>query len=328
MTQAELLKNLEKGNVLPIYLFCGTEKYLMEEALKKVEGMVVEPATKCFNFSLFQGSETSAEVIIDAAQSVPMMAKKRLIVVKDADKLSSAETERLGRYLNDPSPSTCLILTVEKVDMRKGFFQSLKECTVQFDPVYENQLPQWIKRDVESKGKRITPDAAQYLIEVVGSDLLRLRSELEKAMLYAGENKEISIRDVEAVSTKSKLKTIFELTDAVGSKDTGKALKALRDLLDNGENGVYILYMVARQLRQIWKVRELMDAGLDPAAIGKELKIPPFLQKGIMGQAKRFSGRDLKEAFPRLLEADASLKSGRLNDKLVLEGLFLGLANG
>lgn len=328
MTQAELLKNLEKGNILPVYLFCGTEKHLMEEALKKMEATIVSPSTKCFNYSLFQGLETSAEVIIDAAQSVPMMAKKRFIVVKDADKLSSNEIERLGRYLKDPSPSTCLILTVEKVDMRKGFFQSLKECTVQFDPVYENQLPQWIKREVEAKGKSITPDAAQYLIEVVGSDLLRLRSELEKAMLYAGDGKEISIRDVEAVSTKSKLKTIFELTDAVGGKDTGKALKALRDLLDNGENGVYILYMVARQLRQIWKVRELMDAGLDHAAIGKELKIPPFLQKGIMGQAKRFSGRDLKEAFPRLLEADASLKSGRLNDKLILEGLFLGLANG
>lgn len=328
MTQTELLKNLEKGNILPVYLFCGTEKYLMEEALKKVEGAVVEPATKCFNFSLFQGSDTSAEVIIDAAQSVPMMAKKRLIVVKDADKLSSAETERLGRYLKAPSPSTCLILTAEKVDMRKGFFQSLKECTVQFDPVYENQLPQWVKREAESGGKRIAPDAAQYLIEMVGSDLLRLKSELEKAALYAGDGKDISLRDVEAVSTRSKLKTIFELTDAVGGKDTGKALKALRDLLDNGENGVYILYMVARQLRQIWKVRELMDVGLDTTAIGKELKIPPFLQKGIMGQAKRFSGSDLKEAFPRLLEADASLKSGKLNDKLVLEGLFLGLANG
>lgn len=323
----DLLKELEKGNIRPVYLFCGSEKYLMEEAMKKIESFVVDPAAKYFNYNTFQGSETSVEAVIDAAQTMPMMARRRLVVVKDADKLSSAETEKLGRYIKDPCPSTCLVLTAEKVDLRKGLFQALKDCTAKFDPVYENQLPQWIKRKAESKSKEITLDACHYLIGVVGSNLLRLENELEKAILYAGDIKEISLKDIEAVSAGSRLKSIFELTDAVGNKDKVKVVNVLGELLGNGENGVYILFMVARQLRLIWKVKTLMDAKLEPAAIGRELKIPPFLQKGIMEQARRFSGKELREIFPRLLEADASLKSGKLTDKLVLESLLLGLGN-
>ncbi len=326
MTQTELLRDIEKGKILPVYLFCGSEKYLMEEALKKVVALLVAPASRCFNYNLFQGPDTTAEAVIDVAQTVPMMARMRLVVVKDADKFKSAELERLGRYLKDPSPSTCLILTAEKVDMRKGIFQAMKEITVKFDPIYENQLPQWIRKEAESKGKRIAPEAVQYLVEVVGTDLLRVKSELEKAALFAGDSVEIGLRDVEAISTKSKLKSIFDLTDAVGSKNTGKAFKVLGELLDNGENGVYLLYMVTRQLRQICKVRELIDKGLESGAIGKELNIPPFLQKGIVSQAKKFSREDFRDAFPRLLEADASLKSTGLTERLVLENLFLTLS--
>src|SRR3990170_3378159 len=123
----DILKELEKGKVLPVYFFCGSEKLLMEEALKKVEALVVDPATRCFNYNMFQGSEAAAETVIEVAQSMPMMAKKRLVVVKDIDKFSAAELEKLGRYLKDPSPYTCLVLIAEKADMRKGFFQALKE---------------------------------------------------------------------------------------------------------------------------------------------------------------------------------------------------------
>ena len=324
----DLLKELEKGNILPVYFFCGSEKLLMEEALKKVEALVVEPATRCFNYNMFQGSEAAAETVIEVAQSMPMMAKKRLVVVKDIDKFSAAELEKLGRYLKDPSPYTCLVLIAEKADMRKGFFQALKGSTIQFAPMYENMLPQWIRKEAESRGKKIAPDAAQYLVEAIGSDLLRLKNELEKVALYSGERKEITVKDVEAVSTKSKLKSIFDLTDAVGGKDAGKAVRALGDLLDNGENGVYILYMVTRHLRLVWKVKELIDAGVKGDAMAKEAGMHPFVLKGIMGQVKRFSMEDLREAFPRLLEADSSLKSGRLTDRLVLEQLFLTLARG
>jgi DNA polymerase-3 subunit delta len=324
MEPTELLKDLEKGRVLPVYLFCGSEKYLMEETLRKVESLLVSPATRCFNYNLFDGSEATAEAIIDVAQTMPMMASRRVVVVKGMDRLSSAEIERLSRYIKDPSPSTCLILVAEKVDMRKGVFQAMKGSTVSFDPLHEKQLPSWIRREAESKGKRITPEAAQYLAEIVGNDLLRLKNELEKVLLY-NEGREIGIDDVEAVSTRGKLKSIFDLTDAVGMKDTGKAMKTLGDLLNKGESGVYILYMVTRQLRQIWKVKDLLDRGMETTSIGRELGIPPFLQRGIISQAKGFSVKSLREAFVRLLEADASLKSGRLTDRLVLEDLFLNL---
>lgn len=321
----DALKELEKENILPVYLFCGTERYLMEEAVRKVEAIIVEPATKSFNYNLFQGSEATAEAIIDVAQTIPMMARRKLVVVKDADKLSAADMERLVRYIKDPSPSTCVVFTASKADMRKAFFQALKNSTVKFDPLYESQLPQWIKKEAESKGKRITSQAAQYLADAVGNDLLRLRNELEKVSLYSGDVKEIGLNDVEAVSTKGRLKSIFELTDAVGGKDRGKAIEILGELLDNGENGVYILYMVVRHLRLIWKVKELLDRGTKPDNLGRELGMQPFLLKRIVDQTKRFSSEDLKEVFPMLLEADASLKSNKLTERMVLESLFLNI---
>src|SRR3972149_1960567 len=115
MTQTELLRDIEKGKILPVYLFCGSEKYLMEEALKKVVALLVAPASRCFNYNLFQGSDTTAEAVIDVAQTVPMMARMRLVVVKDADKFKSAELERLGRYLKDPSPSTCQAFPIQRI---------------------------------------------------------------------------------------------------------------------------------------------------------------------------------------------------------------------
>lgn len=322
----DLIKDIEKGKILPVYLFCGSERQLMEEALKKVESLVVDPSTRCFNYNLFQGTEVSAENIISVAQTVPMMARKRLVVVKDVDKLAASELDRLSRYIKDPSPTTCLVLAADKVDMRKGLFQALKPAAVYFEPLYENQVPSWIKKEAEGKGKSITPDAVHYLAEAVGNDLMKLRNELEKAALYVGDRKEIAAGDIENVTTRSKLESIFKLTDAVGSRDAAKALKVLADLLESGENGVKILYMVTRHLRLIYKVKELMEAGLKGDSVSKEAGVHPFVLKGVISQVKGFSKAGLREAFKMLLEADTSLKSGKLSERLVLEGLFLDLA--
>jgi DNA polymerase III subunit delta len=318
MKPEDFNRSVDNGEFAPLYLLCGDEPYLVERAVKKLLDRAVDPGFRDFNLNVFYGNECKGDEVFSAAQTLPMFANNRVVLVKKGGDLSAGAMEVLLPYLQDPSPSTCLILQAEKVDGRKKFFAEFKKRgeVVEFKRPYENQLGPYVRDEVRAAGKKIDSAAAELLAYLVGNNLQELVSQIEKLCVYCGKKELIGVADVKAIVSDTKVESVFEFTDALGSKDTGRALRMLTTLLGDGEAPLRILGGVARHYRQLWQVRELLDRKVPSGDMAKVSGINPYFLKKVMDQARNYKVSELREVFERMLELDLAFKSGGRADAL------------
>lgn len=327
MNPLELNRHLEKEEIHPVYYLYGDETYLIEEATRNIESKVISPGFKDFNYEVYYGSNDTAQEIINAALTIPIMSQKRLIVVKEADQLSARDLEEFTSYISNPSPSSCLVFIGEGVDFRKKFFINLEKCGIvaELNHPKERELPYWIQRLTARFDKKIARDTIAFLIEIVGNNLQEMYSEIEKVSIFVGDRSTIEIEDLETVVTELKVENIFDLIDSVGNKDREKALNILQKMLASGEDHLKILGMIIYRFRLLVRAKEMLHKGLPPPEVGKRLGVRNFFLKGFLQQVNRFSFDELKGVFDRFLNTDLALKSSRVAKKLILERLILDL---
>ncbi|WP_243374435.1 DNA polymerase III subunit delta [Geotalea sp. SG265] len=321
MKPEEFTRSVEKGSIAPFYYLYGDEPYLIEKGVKRLLERIVSPDFRDFNFNVFYGNECKGDEVFAAAQTLPMFAERRAVLVKKSQDLSVSALEILQAYLQNPSPATCLIFQGEKIDQRKKFFAEIKKADglVEFKRPYENQLGAFIREEIKACGKRIDPAAAELLAYLVGTNLQELASQIEKVVTYCGGRESIGMDDVKAVVSDTKVDTVFELTDAFGEKNLAKAMRTLYTILRDGEAPLMLLAMLARHFRQLWRVRELMDRKMPGTEIGKAAGINPYFLKKVMDQARNYRTGELKGIFERLLEIDLAMKSSGGKPVVLLE---------
>ncbi|MBJ6799686.1 DNA polymerase III subunit delta [Geomonas propionica] len=318
MKPEEFNKAVEKGELAALYLLYGDEPYLVERAVKKLLDRAVDPGFRDFNLDVFYGNECKGEEVFGAAQTLPMFADRRVVLVKKGGDLSAHAMEVLLPYLHDPSPGTCLILQAEKVDGRKKFYADFKKRgeAVEFKRPYENQLGPYVRDEVRAAGKKIEPAAADLLAYLVGNNLQELVSQIEKLCVYCGKKEIVAVADVKAIVSDTKVESVFEFTDALGSKDLSRALKMLTALLQDGEVPLRMLGAVARHFRQLWQVRELLDRKVPQSELAKASGINPYFLNKVTVQARNYTAGELKRVFERMVELDLAFKSGGLEGPL------------
>lgn len=177
-------------------------------------------------------------------------------------------------------------------------------------------------------GYRLSEEAVVFLIEQVGSDLGNLHNEITKATLAVGERRPISREDVQRVCGLSGKWSIPDLLEAMGQRRAEQAVGILGNLLEYGEPPLVILSAIARQFRQIFKVKQLLLADLPEPTIQKKLRIWRSSWPIMSRQAKAFGMEDLRWAHRRLMETDAGLKGSAISTALLLEMLVLDLCTG
>ena len=327
MKPEEFRRAVERGDIGPLYYIYGDEPYLVEKGARELTARVVAADFRDFNLNVYYGRDCRGAEIVDAAQTLPMFSDRRMVLVKDAERLSADALEIIGKYLANPSPSTCLLFQGEKPDQRKKFFLEFKKngALVEFKRPYENQLPAFIRDEAGRHGKKVEPAALELLVGLVGNNLQELASQIEKIATYAAGRPTLTLDDVRAVASDSRADSVFDLTNALGSKDLAAALKSLRTLMGDGEAPLFILTMITRHFRQIWMMRELMDRRTPASEIGKSLRINPYFLEGMIAQARRFSGKALKGIFDRMFETDLALKSSGGKPDVLMERLVMDI---
>jgi DNA polymerase-3 subunit delta len=326
-TGADPLAPLREGEPGPLYFLHGKERYLLDRAVDLLRGRVLDPRTRDFNYELFYGKEAGAARIVQASRTLPMMAKRRLILVRDADEMKADELSGLIAYVSDPAPETCLVFVGEKVDQRLKFFTAFKKTGVliKLDPLYERQLPDFVRGEAKARGVAFAPDAVQLVVDEIGAELGQLADAVERLAIYVGERKQVSADDVVQVVATTRQRNVFELANAVGEGDRARALTILSSMLGARESGVRIVAMLARHVRQIWITHELLQRTRDKFEIAQALGIPPFFVDDMMRQARSINDARAKQMHAALFAADKMLKSSRLEDARILESLVLEL---
>ncbi len=299
-------RSLEKGESAPVYLIHGNEPLLIDRAAEMIGRVAAAGDPSGMNREVFPGEESESREVALTAAAYPMLGTKRLVIVKDAEKLG--DTEPLEAYVRNPSPTTILVVISSKPDFRQKLFQVLKEkaVLVECKTPYDNRIGAWIEAEVGDAGKSIDPEGAELLRLSVGSSLAELSNELEKLYTFMGERKAIGAGDVAAVVGVSRQFSVFDLQRALGELNTRNAMAVIGGMIDGGENMTQCVAQLTKYFEKLWL---LPGAGVGQNEAAALLGVNPFFVREYLAARRKFSAARLEDCFLALREADLALKS-------------------
>ncbi len=327
LTSPELFASLARGAVAPVYLLYGEEDLLVEEALDAILHAALEGGERTFNLDVLGGAETDGRDIVARASSFPMVGGRRVVVVREADKLSPHDCELLAAYVGEPSPSTCLILAAVKPDMRKKPFATIKRSggALECKRLYEDKIPSWIADAVRKGGYRIETEAAKLLAAYIGTSLREIRSELDKLYIYIGSRKEITAGDVSALVGMSKEYSPFELQKVVGRRETARAMRILEEILGAGGGAPLVIATMTNYFLTLWKLHDLQRRGVAQKDQAAQARVHPFFMQEYHEALGFQPPSACERALLLLAEADEQSKSGTYDARQVMESLIVRL---
>lgn len=320
----QLVTDIKSGNIKPIYLLMGEEPYYIDKISEFIEQTVLTEEERGFNQMILYGRDVAVEDIVSNAKRFPMMAERQVVIVKEAQDLSRT-FDKLDDYAKNPQPSTVLVLCYKykTVDKRKAVYKAIKKSGVVFESkkLYDNQVPDWIKRVLSPKGYAITPKASQLLVEFLGTDLGKINNELEKLQIVLPKNTQITPEHIEENIGISKDYNNFELRKAIGARDSKKAFKIVQYFADNPKDNpmvvtVALLFNFFSQLLQLHGMNDR-----NPRSVASALRVNPYFVNEYLDAARNFPMRKVSQVVALLREFD--VKSKGVNSNAVPQGDLL-----
>jgi len=328
------------SQIYPVYLLYGPEDYLIEEEIQGILSCTLSEKERGFNFHHFDGEEHSAQEIVQTAQTLPMFSKYRFVLVSEADDMNKEKVEGVMEYIKKPSLSTCLVLYGQAIGPWKGYRKEIEKVgkVIEYPRLKGRTLVSWTKNRMKEKGKTLSGEAADFLVEVVGDHLYDLDSALEKAFLSVGEKQTIEISDTEEITSEVRISTVFDLTDAIGHQDLEKALGILEKAMELGAISFkkeeelsrkdpvpLLLGMMAKQYWSMLVIKQMSSYQGDIGALARELGTSPWNIKKLTDQGKNFSEASLREGIVKCHQTDLAVKRSRGPKDLLMEKLVIDL---
>ena len=304
-----------------VYLIFGDEELLLDRALRRLRDRIAEVADLDFNYEAFDGESADASAVVAAANTLPFASERRLVIVRDVDKMNAAGQAVLAGYALDPAPTACLVLVAKRMRKDSKLFKAIQALggVSEYRAPKRSEYPAWVVDLFASRGRRITHDGAGALVQAVGRDLRRLETEAEKVIAYAGERTDLTRDDVISVVAETAPVSIFDFLNAVGARECASALVLLGDLIASGEDIMGIHAMTLRHLRSLLSARALADRGASVGEVMREVGMAEWQAKNAITQARRFTPAELSLALREAASLESSMKSGGGEPRLLFE---------
>lgn len=325
-TPQRLSETMRRGEIHPLYFLYGDETFLIDEALQTLKVAALgEEGSRDFNLDVFHGAEADSGAIRDAVETLPMMSRVRVVVVKDAQELSDKDWERLMPLVDRPVHTTAFICVASRIDKRKKHIKRFLEkgVVVEFRRPFDNQIPDWIATIARKHGLKMGRDAVELMRQLVGSNLQDIDAETAKLAQYLGERQTATADDVLQVVSRVRLESVFDLTDAIGRNDRARALDCLVNLLDHGQSEVGVLALVSRHVRILKLVSDGMREGLSGQRLSSRAGISPYFLRSYVEQARSWNDRKIDHTFQALIDTDRALKSSPVASHIWLENFVV-----
>lgn len=344
----DLVKSVHGGNIPLVYLFHGEEVFLHARAVEMLRGAILAPEAEAFDGDILDGEEVEPALIVRAAETSPVLGARRLVVVRRAPGLGeqaerdggrkggaarrgAGGVQALERYLEDPCPSTCLVLIRSgAVDRRRRLCRLIekKGCVVDFTLLSEADRLRWAAKRVREAGKTATPTALRRLVTSSTGGLTGLEQDLNKVLCYMGDDPAVTEETVAALVTATVEENIFAVIDAVGTRRARRALEGLAQLLRAGEPPLRLLSMLARQFAIILAVGDLGRGGLRANAIAQELGLRTFVVRRALEQAGVIPPDQAALALAGARDIDIAVKTGQREFYPAVADLVLRICSG
>ena len=323
MKYTEIIASITEKSLQPVYFLMGDEPYYIDKLADAFSKNVLSDEEQEFNQVVLYGKDIETAQIIAESKQFPFGAKKRVVIIKEAQHLTDIEI--LDSYLDTVQPSTILVICYKgkSVDKRKKFGKTLASKCVVFESkkLYENKIPEWINTYVNENGFNIDNSASAVLAEYLGADLSKITNELDKLMLAVNKQEQITTKLIEYHIGISKDYNVFELQNALGKKQVVKANRIINHFAANPKNHniVPVMGSLFSYFQKIMAYHFLEDKS--PKLAASVLKVNPFFVSQYQTAAQNYSTRQLFFIFEYLKDYD--LKSKGVNNKSTThEGLL------
>ena len=307
----KIVNDIKAGNIKPIYFLMGDEPYYIDKLSDYIEQNILSEEEKGFNQTVLYGRDVTIEDIIGTAKRYPMMAERQVVIVKEAQDLIKT-IDKLENYAEKPMLSTVLVICYKYkvLDKRKKLVKLLSKNGLVYESkkLYENQVGLWITRVLQGKGYTIEPKANAMLVEFLGNDLSKINNELEKLQIILPKGTIISAKHIEENIGFSKDFNVFELQNALGSKNQLKAYQIAQYFADNPKDNPMVVTtsLVFSFFIKLLKYHGLKDK--NPRNVAAVLGVSPFFLKDYDLALRQYPMKKVSQIVGVLRDIDVKSK--------------------
>ena len=315
---SDIQKKLQQGKYDPIYLLYGEEPWFIDQLYAEIEKSALAGAEPSFNHEVFYGPEIDARVLMGALRSYPMMAERRVVVIREAHRIRKDQFERLAAYFEKPPPTTVSIWLHRASNLpdrrsKAGKALAANACIFESKKLFDNKAREWAHEYAVSKGLQPNPKASFLLVEALGASVQSLANEIDNLALRLEDSSDKRVDEAiiyDAIQLDRDY-NVFELLQAIGARDAARAHRIVRQM------SLYLKQhppvMVLGQL-QGWLLKMLVvlhKRVSQESAVAQLLGIPPFVARQYVDALKHWNLRGILQALESVRRADQDLKGLR-----------------
>ncbi|HNP34039.1 MAG TPA: DNA polymerase III subunit delta [Flavobacterium sp.] len=307
----KIINDIKAGNIRPIYFLMGEEPYYIDKITEYLEENLLTEDEKGFNQMVLYGRDITIDDIVANAKRYPMMAERQVVIVKEAQELSRT-IEQLEKYAENPQPTTVLVMAYKykALDKRKKTIKALGKNGLVFESkkLFENQVGNWIKSILKSRGYGIEPKAMAMLVEFLGNDLSRIANELNKLEIILPKGSTITPHHIEENIGFSKDFNVFEFRKAIGEKNQLKAYQIANYFAQNQKEHPIVMTngLVFSFFSALLQYHGLKDKS--PGNTAKMLKVSPYFVNDYITAAHNYPMKKVSAIVGKLRDVDVKSK--------------------
>lgn len=328
----EFFKRLVKeGPWAPVYLLMGSERFLIQEATDRLVRSAFPKGPDDFNDARFDAHEDPASDVVAACETLPMFADRRIVRVRNVSMWKAQDLKTLANYIERPAGTTLLILDADSLPKKSGAARAIHAsknvASIQFDAMDTLETVKWAARRGKRYHVQLNRQIASLLVDHVGDSLEALDRALEKLMLFTGADREKPVVLTEAILDEvvvdARMRSVFELTDALSTRDLARSIRTYRRMRLHGDNPIGVVSMIAREFRGMLTAQIGAQRRASDAEIAKLLGTPPWAIKKYAQRARAFTLDELRSIVKHTTQVATELTSSRLDNDLHVERLIL-----
>ncbi len=316
-----------------VYAVIGKEAFEVKTAVDKLIKVLLK-AQKNPEFALktYDGEKLLFEDLIEELHSLPFFSEKRVILIQNADNLSKTEIARLEDYFLNPNRTLCLIISATAINRATNFYKKLEKAGIILDIAEEKSWEreksskEWIFAKVSSEKKKIGPEAINALQKQIGVDQATLHQEIEKLICFIGDRNEITLQDIQLISTSLNTENAWQLCDAIFSRNPGSAISIMKGLLESGTPFLALIRQIRAQVQTDYQICTILANGGSGTDVTAEY---PYMKGRILDNhceaARSYGLHRFKKAMLKIDETESAAKNGLGSEDFLAELLITHL---
>lgn len=320
-------EHIKTNQFKPVYLICGEETYLCKQAKDKLKNALSSP-DDTMNYSYYEGKKINLSEVADLAMTLPFFQEKRLLILEESGLFKNSPDDMVALISNLPD-TTCMVFVESEVDKRSRLYKAVQKYgyVANLNTPDEKTLMVWISSILKQEKKQIKESVLRYFLERTGTDMEHVKQELDKLCAYTLDREEITMEDVQAITTQITTSKIFDMLEAIVKGNQQVAIDYYYDLLALKEPPMRILSLLVRQFNLILQITQMDNRSIPRSEIARQVSIPSFVVGKYLEQGRRYNRQSLEEILLKCADMEEAVKTGRMTDVIAVELLIIAFSN-